>query len=88
MRDVNQLRIERSIAQSRVFLSIAAPLTVYLDPTEPIVTRLGPVTGAAFFIDPHALAIMLVHLAYSLTIYFAVSSFQPRVTAAARTRYR
>ena len=73
MRDANQLRIERSIARSRVILSIAAPLTVYLDPTEPIVTRLGgPVTGAAFFIDPHALVILLAHLAYSLTIYFAV----------------
>jgi len=41
MRDRSQLRIERSIAQCRILLSIAAPLAVYLDPTVPILVPPG-----------------------------------------------
>ncbi len=68
MRDRSQLRIERSIAQCRILLSIAAPLAVYLDPTVPILVPPGSLSGAAFFIDPLALGVMLVHLAYSVAL--------------------
>jgi hypothetical protein len=72
MQDRSLFRMERNIAQCRVLLSVAAPLAVYLDPTEPILPWFFRLRGAAFFIDPRALGIMLVHLAYSLAILAAV----------------
>lgn len=74
MRDRSQLRIERSIAQCRILLSIAAPLAVYLDPTVPVLVPPGGPSGAAFFIDPLALGILLLHLAYSLALFATVAS--------------
>jgi len=73
MHDRSQRRIERSIAQCRVLLSIAAPLAVYLDPTIPILVPEGALSGAAFFIDPLALGIMLLHLAYSFALLATVT---------------
>jgi signal transduction histidine kinase len=67
MADNGLLRIERNIAQCRILLSIAAPLAVYLDPTEPIL-RVMELSGAAFFIDPRVLAVMLAHLGYSIFV--------------------
>jgi hypothetical protein len=77
MNDASLLRIERRIARCRILLSLAAPLAVYLDPTEPILMRFMSLSGAAFFIDSRALAIMLGHLAYSVAIEVALRS--PRV---------
>lgn len=74
MRDRNQLRIERNITRCRILLSVAAPLAVYLDPTVPILVPRGALSGAAFFIDPLALGIMLVHLVYSVAVFAAVAS--------------
>jgi signal transduction histidine kinase len=71
MRDENLLQIERSIARCRLILSVAAPLAVYLDPTEP--TLLVHLTGGLFLIDPYALGVMLLHLAYSVAVYVLVS---------------
>jgi hypothetical protein len=68
------MRIERGIARCRILLSIAAPLAIYLDPTEPILLRFMSPRGAAFFIDRRALAIMMAHLAYSVTIMLALRS--------------
>ena len=64
--------IERTIARCRVILSVAAHVTVFIDPTRPTLTRLFPLTGGAFMLDPWALAVMLSHLVYSVTIYLAV----------------
>ena len=61
--------IERSIAQCRVMLSVAAFVTVYIDPTRPTLMRLA---GGPFTLDPWALAVMLSHLAYSLSIFLRV----------------
>lgn len=65
--------IERNIARCRVIFSVAAWVTVFIDPTRPILTRLLPMTGGPLTLDPHAWAAMLAHLGYSVVIYLAVS---------------
>ena len=71
MRDASPVQIERDIARCRVILSVAAPFAVYLDPTEP--TLILHLTGGLFLIDPYALAVLLLHLTYSVAIYAVVS---------------
>src|SRR5215471_14986553 len=61
------IEIERSIARCRVVLSVAAFITVFIDPTLPTLTRWLPLTGGPFMLDPLALAVMLSHLGYSIT---------------------
>ncbi|HEV7733769.1 MAG TPA: histidine kinase [Candidatus Binatia bacterium] len=70
MNDANFVQIERNIARCRLLLSVAGPLTVYLDPSQP--TLLPSITGAAFFIHPHALAVLVAHIVYSLGVYVAL----------------
>lgn len=65
--------IERSIARCRLFLSVGALAAVFVDPTEPILTRWIPLTGGSFVIDPYALATLTVHLCYSLIMIAVVS---------------
>src|SRR5262249_1845515 len=60
---------ERTIARCRVILSVAALIAVYIDPTRPTLTRWLPLTGGPFMLDPLALAVMLSHLVYSLSLY-------------------
>src|SRR5262245_890858 len=60
--------IERTIAHCRVILSVAALVTVYVDPTRPTLTRWMPLTGGPFTLDPLALAVMIAHLVYSVAI--------------------
>ena len=60
--------LERNIAQCRVILSIAAFVTVYIDPTRPTLTRWMPLTGGPFTLDPLALAVLVSHLVYSVAI--------------------
>ena len=57
--------IERSIARCRLVLSLGALAAVFVDPTEPILTRWIPLTGGSFVIDPYALATLIAHLCYS-----------------------
>jgi signal transduction histidine kinase len=64
--------IERNIAQCRVILSIAAFITVYIDPTRPTLTRWIPLTGGPFMLDPYALAVLLSHVGYSIVIFLVV----------------
>lgn len=71
MRDADFVQIERRIAQCRVVLSVAAPFAIYLDPTEP--TLLLPLTGGYFILDPYAAAILVLHFAYSIVIFFLVT---------------
>ena len=73
--------VEEYIAQSRVILSVAAFVAVYIDPTRPTLTRWIPLTGGPFMLDPWALAVMLAHLAYSVATYLLVGR---RVVAPAR----
>lgn len=71
MRDENLVQIERNIARCRLILSIAAPLAIYLDPTEP--ELLVQLTGGFFLLDPYALLVLALHLAYSVGVYVLVT---------------
>jgi signal transduction histidine kinase len=82
MKHTDVVQIERNIAWSRLMLSVAGPVTVYLDPTQP--ELIPGVTTGAFFIHPHQLAVLLAHLAYSSLAYAALATgaMRPRrVTA-------
>jgi len=60
------LDIERSIARCRLILSFVALVAVFLDPTQPLLSRWLPLTSGTFQIDPYTLLVMGGHLAYSL----------------------
>jgi len=62
--------MERSIARCRVFLSLVAILALYVDPTEPTLTRWLPLTGGAFTLNRYWVTALVSHLAYSLTLVF------------------
>ena len=64
--------LERNIAQCRVILSVAAFITVYIDPTRPTLTRWMPLTGGPFTLDPYALAVFVSHMVYSAAIFLVV----------------
>jgi signal transduction histidine kinase len=73
-------RIERNIAQCRGLLSIAAPLAIYVDPTQPMLTpRFFELGWGSFFIDPRALAILLSHVVYSVAIFALVQNPRTRL---------
>jgi two-component system sensor histidine kinase DesK len=64
--------LERSIARCRVVLSLAAVLVVYVDPETPLLSRWVPFVSGRFMIDPRLLAVMAVHVVYSIGVYAAV----------------
>ncbi len=63
--------MERGIARCRIFLSVAAILAWYVDPTDPLLTRWLPLTGGAFAIDRYSVTVLLAHLGYSVTMAWA-----------------
>jgi signal transduction histidine kinase len=63
--------MERSIARCRVFLSLAAILAIYIDPSAPVFTRWLPLTGGAFVVNRYWVTVLLAHLAYSLSLAWA-----------------
>ena len=65
--------VEVNIARCRMILSAVAIVAVYVDPTHPTLTRWLPLRGGSFTIDPYTLSAMSLHLAYSITLYFAFS---------------
>lgn len=65
-------RIEQNIARCRLILSVAAFVAVYVDPTEPLLSRWIPLTAGPFVMDPWLWVIMGAHLAYSLVVYVAL----------------
>jgi len=63
--------MERSIARCRVFLSIAAILAIYVDPTAPALTRWFPLKGGSFVVNRYWATVLLGHLTYSLALVWA-----------------
>ena len=61
--------MERSIARCRVFLSLIAILALYVDPTEPTLTRWLPLTGGPFTVNRYWATVLIAHLVYSLTLW-------------------
>jgi signal transduction histidine kinase len=66
--------MERSIARCRVLLSLMAIVAVFIDPSEPALTRWLPLSGGTFVFDRYWVSVLLAHLTYSLTL----ASFQAR----------
>src|SRR5579862_3685707 len=58
--------IQQSLARCRVILTFVALCAVYVDPTEPIITRRIPLTYGPYTIDPLVLTIMGAYLGYGL----------------------
>src|SRR5262245_29227806 len=63
---VEHLHAGRGIANCRVALSVAAIVAVWIDPTQPVLTRWLPAAGGSFTVSPFAAAVLWSHLAYSL----------------------
>jgi signal transduction histidine kinase len=55
--------LDLNIARARVFLSLTALISIYVDPT----------AGGAFYVDTRTLVILLLHLAYSASSCFFLS---------------
>src|SRR5882724_11563844 len=72
MRQTPFIEVERTIARCRVILSVTAFIAVYVDPTRPTLTQWLALTGGPFTLDPLALAVMLLHLTYSVAMSFVV----------------
>ena len=64
------LTMETKIARCRLILSVIAIVAVYIDPTQPTFPWLG-LKGGEFAIDPFTLAVMTLHLLYSVGVYYA-----------------
>src|SRR5262249_53569179 len=62
--------MEHGIARCRVFLSLIAILALYIDPTEPILTRWLPLTGGAFTVNRYWATVLVSHLVYSLVLLY------------------
>jgi signal transduction histidine kinase len=65
--------MERGIARCRVLLSVVAILALYVDPTEPTLTRWLPLTGGAFSVNRYWATVLVAHLSYSLMLAFLQS---------------
>jgi signal transduction histidine kinase len=61
--------MERSIARCRVFLSLISILALYIDPTEPTLTRWLPLTGGAFTLNRYWVTVLVAHLVFSSTLF-------------------
>jgi signal transduction histidine kinase len=66
--------IEQNVARCRIVLSVTALAAVFIDPTEPMLSRWIPLTGGSFAIDPYALTVMGAHLCYSVAVLYALSA--------------
>jgi signal transduction histidine kinase len=73
MRSAQFQHMERNIARCRLALSAVALGAVFVDPTEPTLTRWIPLTGGAFTIDPYTLAVMGMHFCYSSILLGALT---------------
>jgi len=60
--------IEHSIARCRILLSGVAFIAVFIDPTEPFVSRWIPIAAGTFTMDPTALSALAAHFAYGLAV--------------------
>ncbi len=73
MTQQNPPQIEHHIARCRLILSVVAMGAVFLDPTQPFVSGWLPMSTGRFTIDPYVFSVMVLHLLYSLAVYFAVA---------------
>jgi len=65
-------QMEQNIARCRLVLSLAAFVAMYVDPAEPLLARWIPLVSGAFAMDLRLLAIMGLHLGYSVLVYVSL----------------
>ena len=65
----SMLRMEEQIGRCRIVLSLAAMLSVYIDPQTPLLARSVSFVSGRFMIDGRLLAVMGAHLFYSIALY-------------------
>jgi len=65
-------QMEQNIARCRLVLSIAAMVAVYVDPTEPLLSRWVPLVSGPFVMDHRLTIIMTSHLIYSACVYVSL----------------
>jgi len=61
--------MEQNIARCRLILSMAALVAVYVDPATPLLSQWMPLVSGPFVMDPRLLTVMVLHLAYSVSVY-------------------
>src|SRR5439155_13353291 len=61
------------VARCRLILSLIAIVAVYVDPTKPTGVPWLHLTGREFAIDPYALAVLSLHLAYSSCVCWVIA---------------
>jgi len=76
MTPTGQAQLEQNIARCRLVLSIAAFIAVYVDPTEPLLSRWIPLQSGPFVMDPRLLIVMGAHFIYSLMLYVGLMGTQ------------
>src|SRR2546425_2919311 len=65
--------LQPKVARCRLILSLIAIVAVYVDPTEPTGVPWLHLTGGEFAIDPYALAVLSLHLAYSSCVCWVIA---------------
>ncbi|TMA99422.1 MAG: hypothetical protein E6J70_12945 [Deltaproteobacteria bacterium] len=65
--------LQPKVARCRLILSLIAIVAVYVDPTEPTGVPWLHLTGGKFAIDPYALAVLSLHLAYSSCVCWVIA---------------
>jgi signal transduction histidine kinase len=68
------LVMERHIALGRLALSVAAIVSVWVDPTTPNLSHWVTVRGGLFMIDQRALAVLALHLGYAVLLWIGEGS--------------
>jgi signal transduction histidine kinase len=77
-------QMEQNIARCRLVLSLAAIVAMYVDPAEPLLARWIPLVSGPFVMDFRLLAVMGLHLGYSVLVYVSLwrESLSPERIAA------
>src|SRR5437667_4405632 len=65
--------LQPKVARCRLTLSLIAIVAVYVDPTDPTRVPWIHLTGGKFAIDPYALAVLSLHLAYSSCVCWVIA---------------
>jgi signal transduction histidine kinase len=77
-------QLEKNIARCRLVFSVAAFVAVYVDPTEPLLSRWISLRSGPFVMDPLLSGVLIGHFTYSLVFYLGLVGkrlWSPRVIA-------
>ncbi|HVN85133.1 MAG TPA: histidine kinase [Candidatus Binatia bacterium] len=78
---IGRSSLERTIARGRLALSLAALVALYIEPAQPLLSRWVPLQVGAFALDFRLLAVMGLHLSYSVAVYFGLRTVGTKASA-------